>query len=132
MRPRSAGAAAVRAGAGDELPASLGARPRLGSRLASGIGLGLQVELQVAIASGRARTTHVAVSTDAGGGVTSTTLRQVPIRDLVATGVRRLLCQVVPEASEATATIVPVRTWGEAEVSATKQLVGYIDVSGAR
>lgn len=93
---------------------------------------GLQVELRVAIASGRARTTHVAVSTDAGGGVTSTTLRQVPIRDLVATGVRRLLCQVVPEASEATATIVPVRTWGEAEVSATKQLVGYIDVSGAR
>jgi hypothetical protein len=43
VRPRSAGAAAVRAGAGDELPASLGARPRLGSRLASG--LGLQVEL---------------------------------------------------------------------------------------
>jgi hypothetical protein len=83
------------------------------------------VEVDVEVIGGRARTRRLTVSTDQPEGVGSTMLREVPIRDVVASGLRALLARV--EFKGTSAKIAPIRDdqFDEADLAALKKLVGY-------
>jgi hypothetical protein len=88
----------------------------------------LDLVAEVAVTDGKVRTTSLTVATNDTRGVTSTTLRSVAIRDIVAEGVYHELLRVVPSADGKSARMEPAsRTWSEDDVLATKRLVGYVD-----
>lgn len=66
----------------------------------------VHVHIEVEVAEGKAKARSVTVRTDKPHGVGWTALSNVPVRDLVATGVRAALHRLVPEGE---GRLVPVR-----------------------
>lgn len=85
-----------------------------------------EVEMAVEVSGGDARARSVTVMTSRPGGVTSTMLRNVPIRDVVASGCRALLARL--DISGKSAKISPIRddAFDEEAVLALKKLVGWL------
>jgi hypothetical protein len=88
----------------------------------------IKVEIEVEIEGGRAYARSVKVATERD--VSSTTLRKVPIRELIAFGLRPTLYRV--DLTEKGATLVPLVGPGgagldDSAIGAIKQLVGYLD-----
>lgn len=86
----------------------------------------LTVAIDVEIEDKRARSRAVTVSTSRKNGVSSTTLRAVPIRDLVATGCTQTLHKVESKTGTDFALAMP-GPYGPEEIEAVQRLVGYVD-----
>jgi hypothetical protein len=84
----------------------------------------VRVEIAVELADGRAHAQSVTVSRP--GGVSSTTLRLVPVRDIMAWALLISLMRIERDGSNVTLT--PINDPGDAEVALIKQLVGYVEV----
>ena len=94
-----------------------------------------EVVIDVEIEDKRARARRVSVSTDSIRGVSSTTLRSVPIRDIVATGITWVLHRIdsVADDSLKDGFNEPVYLSVQpdpqpADVEAVRRLVGYVEV----
>jgi hypothetical protein len=87
-----------------------------------------KADVDVEVTGGKARTRHVAVSTDAPEGVTSTTVRQVPIREIAAKGALDLLRRN-RVAKDGTTKLAPFML-DEAEMAYTllERIVGYVEI----
>lgn len=84
------------------------------------------INVLVEVSKERARAKRVSVERE--DGVSSTTLRGVPIRDVVATGVRRVLMRVELSSTGKGAKMTPVaEDFGPTELEAVKRIVGYIE-----
>lgn len=93
----------------------------------------LHVEIDVEVVDGRAWVRRASVATEAPRGVTSTTLRDLPLRDLVGQGLRLRLMRI--EATDVEVTddqtaveISPIAEWTEEDVEVARRLVGYVEV----
>lgn len=85
-------------------------------------------EVQVEISEGKARTRSLTITTDTPGGVTSTTLRQVPIRVIVVEGVLRALRRT-EEDEDGTMRLAPLTLPEAKEAYAlVERIVGYVEV----
>jgi hypothetical protein len=90
----------------------------------------VEADVLVEVVGGKAITREVTIRTPDARGVTSNTLRSIPIRDFVAQGVRNQLLRVGPRTESGA--VVMVLAWmegfTEADAAAVKALVGYVDV----
>jgi hypothetical protein len=90
----------------------------------------IEVGIDVEVSDRRTRARQLSVRTERPGGVSSTVLRAVPIRDLIANEARRLLMEV-EFTDKGTAKIVPVRETPDtvkAIVETVREVVGYVGV----
>jgi hypothetical protein len=96
---------------------------------------GVRIWLVVQIEDGppRARTRTVNVSSDQKGGVSSTTLRQVPIREIVAEGCLHALHRRQAQ-PDGTIALVRFNQQGTADMDEVarivQELVGYVELRG--
>jgi hypothetical protein len=106
---------------GFTLPSSFTANAELGD--------GTVVTVAIVVEQGRARSRRVSVETERPGGVTSTTLRSVPIREVVAAGLTRAIRRVAisPDGS---AVLREIDATDADVVNVIARLVGYIEVRG--
>jgi hypothetical protein len=88
----------------------------------------IQVEIEVVVAEGRARARKVSVSSDRPLGVGSLTLRAVPIREMMAGGIRGYLHRVELD-KEGGASVELVETLDERAREVVQRLVGYVEVA---
>lgn len=91
----------------------------------------LSVEIEVEVAKDRARPRRVAVSTDRPSGVSSTTMQAVPIRDLVAVGVRLQMLRVTllrpaDGGRKPLTEVEPITEATDEEIETIRRLVGYV------
>jgi hypothetical protein len=90
---------------------------------------GTVVAVDIVVEQGRARSRRVSVETDRPNGVSSTTLRSVPIREVVAEGLKRAIrrVQVSPDGS---AVLREIDETDADVANVIARLVGYIEVRG--
>ena len=93
------------------------------------VSAGWTAGIAVEVTDGKARTRSVIVATDAPEGVTSNTVRRVPIREIVARGALNLLRRN-RIAKDGTTKLAPF-TLSEAEeaYAVLERVVGYLDVA---
>jgi hypothetical protein len=85
-------------------------------------------DVVVEVSGGKARTRQLTVATDAPEGVTSTIVRQVPIREIVAKGALNLLRR--PRVAKDGTTKLAPFTLPESEMAyaVLERVVGYVEV----
>jgi Family of unknown function (DUF5719) len=105
--------------------------PRDGWHLPREMGLdadledGVQVHIDVEVVEGRARARSVTVRTDKPHGVGWTALSNVPVRDLVASGVRGALHRLVPEGEGRMVLKAPSEADADVVLQIVRDSVGY-------
>jgi|GEM_PF-5660745 hypothetical protein len=87
----------------------------------------LRVTVDVEIEDGHAIARRVEVSTDEPGGVSSTLLRDVPVRGVMGWGVLGRLARVEITGKDATMVALG-RKPTDADLAVVKRLVGYVSV----
>ena len=87
-----------------------------------------KADVDVEVTGGKARTRRVAVATDAPEGVTSTTVRRVPIREIVAKGALDLLRRN-RVAKDGTTKLAPfMMEEAETAYAVLERVVGYVEI----
>ena len=89
-----------------------------------------EVQIDTDRAKPRAKVTRLTVLSDAPWGVSSTTLRDVPIRDLAATALRDQMLRV--KITDTGATREPVKDNDAGVIAVVKRLVGYNEGKGLK
>jgi hypothetical protein len=87
-----------------------------------------RIEIQVEVTGGRAHARSVSVQREPE--VTSVTLREVPIKDVMAEALAVALMRV--EVAGAGVALTPVGEPNEAEVNVIKRVVGYVGMGASR
>lgn len=91
----------------------------------------IRVEIDILVKDGRAHAKQIRVETDSPRGITSTTLRQIPVLDIVAGGARHALSKMHWDADSGTVSLVRIKPGTKLEsqaVAALRSAVQYVEI----